>query len=116
MGKRKCSVEGLRFNRRGVEWRSADLGEAPAARRSFQTHREIASASLNLFSGGARSIVVVMAKGMPIKQEFGIYDPTVAFTVRNAESEENHTFLVFAVEVEERTSQLIRSSSIFIPV
>ena len=58
---------------------------------------------------------MVMAKGMPIKQEFGIYDPTVAFTVRNAESEENHTFLVFAVEVEERTSQLIRSSSIFIP-
>ena len=57
---------------------------------------------------------MVMAKGMPIKQEFGIYDPTVAFTVRNAESEENHTFLVFAVE--ERTSQLIRSASIFIPV
>ena len=68
MGKCKRGVEGLRFNRRGVEWRSADLREAPAARRSFQTHREIASASVIYSAGGARSIVVVIAKAMPIKR------------------------------------------------
>ena len=77
MGKCKCGVEGLRFNGRGVLSGGARISEKrllPVGRFKGTARLQVRQSSIQR---GARSIVVVIAKGMPAKEEFGIYDRTV---------------------------------------